>query len=213
MKGKTMNRSFQEALKNRRSRYDLSDKSPVSDERVRDIVEFAVRHVPSSYNSQSTRIMILFGDEHRRLWDIVKDELRKIVPPAAFKNTETKIDNCFRAGQGTVLFYEDLDTIEKLQKDNPLYSDRFPTWSQHTSAMHQFAVWTMLEDEGLGASLQHYNPLIDEAVSRQWNINPRWQLVAQMPFGATTSEPGSKTFLPIEDRIRVAGSNGSPKTT
>lgn len=207
MKGNIMSRSFQEALEHRRSCYSLSDNSPVSDERVREIVEFAVKHVPSSFNSQSTRIVLLLGNEHRRLWDIVKAELRKIVPQEAFKATETKIDSCFRAGQGTVLFYEDLDTVEKLQENNPLYSDRFPVWSQHTSAMHQLAVWTMLEDEGLGASLQHYNPVIDEAVSREWNISPRWQLVAQMPFGTPMSEPGIKTFLPVEDRVMVIGNN------
>ena len=44
--------------------------------------------------------------------------------------------------------------------------------AQQTSAMHQLAIWTMLEDAGFGASLQHYNPLIDEAVAKQWHINP-----------------------------------------
>ena len=37
-----------------------------------------------------------------------------------------------------------------------------------------------------GASLQHYNPLIDEAVAKQWHINPNWKLIAEMPFGTST---------------------------
>jgi len=40
----------------------------------------------------------------------------------------------------------------------------------------------MLEDAGLGASLQHYNPLIDQETAETWDINPDWKLLAQMPF-------------------------------
>jgi predicted oxidoreductase (fatty acid repression mutant protein) len=36
--------------------------------------------------------------------------------------------------------------------------------------MHQFAAWTALEAEGLGANLQHYNPLPDQKASEIWNI-------------------------------------------
>lgn len=69
--------------------------------------------------------------------------------------------------------------------------------------MHQLAIWTMLEDMGLGASLQHYNPLIDEAVRSAWSLDPEWELVAQMPFGAPAGEPGPKEFQPLEGRVLV----------
>lgn len=69
--------------------------------------------------------------------------------------------------------------------------------------MLQFAVWTLLELEGLGASLQHYNPLIDEAVKAEWNMPEGWRLIAQMPFGNPTAEPGEKDFQPIEERVKV----------
>lgn len=36
--------------------------------------------------------------------------------------------------------------------------------------MHQLVVWTALETEGLGATLQHYNPIIDDEVKNEWNI-------------------------------------------
>ena len=61
----------------------------------------------------------------------------------------------------------------------------------------------LLEDAGFGASLQHYNPLIDEAVAKQWHINPNWKLIAEMPFGTSTQEPGEKQFAPLEERILV----------
>ena len=48
------------------------------------------------------------------------------------------------------------------------------------------------------------NPLlIDEAVAKQWHINPNWKLIAEMPFGTSTQEPGEKQFAPLEERILV----------
>lgn len=200
-----MKKSFQEALVNRRSYYRLSDKSPVSDGKIVEMLHLAIRHVPSAFNSQSTRMILLLGEHHRRLWDIVKMELKKIVSPDSVKNTERKIDNGFRSGYGTVLFYEDRTAVKKLQDENPLYRDRFPIWAQQTSAMHQFAVWTMLEDMGFGASLQHYNPIIDCAVRKEWNISGTWELIAQMPFGSPAEDMLHKTFLPEQERVLVFG--------
>lgn len=198
-------RSFKEALHNRRSYYELSDKSPVSNEEIKDIIDFAVKHVPSAFNSQSTRIVLLLGKHHKRLWDIVKNALRGIVPPEAFPKTEAKIDKSFGAGYGTVLFFEDKMIVEQLQKDNPLYSNNFPMWAQQTSGMHQLAVWTMLEDVGFGASLQHYSPLIDDNVRKEWGIDKTWELVAQMPFGMPVTKAGEKKFRPIDERVMVFG--------
>ena len=194
MKEKYMKRTFAEALEHRRSYYSIGSDSPVLDEEVVHIVRTAVKNVPSAFNSQSTRIVLLLGDEHKNLWDIVKSTLKQRIPSDAFAKTEAKIDGCFAAGHGTVLYFEDTAVVKNLQEAFPSYAENFPTWSQHTSAMHQFAIWTMLEDAGLGASLQHYNPLIDEEVRRTWNLPGSWMLIAEMPFGTPTAEPGEKEF-------------------
>lgn len=198
-----MKRTFEEALEHRRSHYEIGSESTVQDEEVIHAIRTAVKHVPSAFNSQSTRIVLLLGEEHRRLWDIVKETLRGMVPAAAFPKTEAKIDGSFACGHGTVLFLEDMEVVEKLQGSFPLYRENFPVWAQHTSAMHQLAIWTMLEDLGLGASLQHYNPLIDEAVHRAWDLPDRWLLVAEMPFGIPTGDPGPKEIGDLSPRIRV----------
>lgn len=197
-----MRKSFREAIQHRRSYYAISDNSPISDHEIEDIVKFAVKHVPSAFNSQTTRVVILFGASHVKLWNIVTETLRKIVPQAAFSATETKI-NSFAAGHGSLLFFEDQDVVSSLQAQFQLYADNFPTWSEHTSAMHQFAIWTMLEDAGLGASLQHYNPLIDNEIKEEWKLPENWKLISQMPFGTPISEPGEKTFTPIAPRVLV----------
>jgi predicted oxidoreductase (fatty acid repression mutant protein) len=102
-----------------------------------------------------------------------------------------------------VLYFEDQEVVEGLQKAFPSYADNFPVWSQQTSAMHQFAIWTMLEEMGLGVNLQHYNPLIDAEVAKEWGIPATWKLIAEMPFGTPLGEAGEKQFKPIDDRMKV----------
>lgn len=196
-----MTQNIREAIKNRRTYYGISNNSSISHDEIKEIIDFAIMHVPSAFNSQSTRIVLLLGENHKKLWEITKEALRKQMPTESFGATESKIDNAFASGYGTVLFYEDLDVIEKLQKTYPVYTDNFPIWSQQTSGMHQFAIWTLLEDAGFGASIQHYNPIIDEAVSKEWNINPHWKLIAEMPFGAPAQIPGEKSFSPLRERV------------
>lgn len=96
-----------------------------------------------------------------------------------------------------------MSVVRGLQDAFPSYKDNFPTWAQHTSAMHQFAIWAMLEERGLGASLQHYNPLIDEDVRRTWELPEDWMLIAEMPFGVPTGEPGDKDFGDVDKRMKV----------
>ena len=198
-----MTKTFQEAMAHRRSYYALKNESPITDNEIIDIVHSAVKHVPSAFNRQSTRVVVLLHDKHQRVWEITKDVLREIVSAEAFGNTKNKIDSSFQSGYGTLLFYEDQRPVKALQEQFPRYADNFPIWSQHTNAMHQFAIWTMLEDAGFGVSVQHYNPLIDELVTKEFNIPAEWTLIAQMPFGAPAGEPGEKDYQPLSDRVLV----------
>ncbi len=198
-----MKRTFEEALEHRRTYYAIGSESPVYDEEIVHVIRAAVKHVPSAFNSQSTRIVLLFAEEHQKLWNIVKEVLRKRISEEQYHKTEEKIDGSFASGHGTVLFFEDQTVVKGLQESFPAYSDNFPVWSQQTSGMHQLAVWTMLEDLGLGASLQHYNPLIDEEIRYAWNLPDTWLLTAEMPFGIPTAEPGLKEMKELTERIKV----------
>ena len=198
-----MTNIFQEAIANRRSHYALKNESPITDEEIINRVRFAVKHIPAAFNSQSTRVVVLLHEKHQRLWQITKDTLQAIVPAEAFGKTKEKIERSFQSGYGTLLFYEDQRHVRKLMEQFPRYADKFPTWSEHTNAMHQFALWTMLADAGFGASLQHYNPLIDERLAKEFNIPTDWKMIAQMPFGVAAGQPDEKTFLPIDDRVLI----------
>ncbi|MDE5708031.1 MAG: nitroreductase family protein [Alistipes sp.] len=198
-----MERTCEEVFKHRRSYYDLSAESPVTDAQIERILHFALKHIPSAFNSQSTRLVLLLHEHHAALWKMVKRRLRAVVPEETFARTAEKVDRSFAAGYGTVLFYEDMSVIRSLQQRFPLYAGNFPTWSEHTSAMHQLTVWTMLENAGFGASLQHYNPLIDKDVRIQWRLPEEWRLIAQMPFGLPAAAPPEKTFEPVDARMRI----------
>lgn len=196
-----MTNSFKEAVKHRRSIYEISNHSMLSDEEIKQIVDFAVMYVPSAFNSQSTRIVLLLKENHTKLWELTKGILQQTIPGEMFKKTEEKIDRSFASGYGTVLFFEDWTVVENLQKTYPTYKDKFPVWAEQTSAMHQFVIWTLLEEAGLGASLQHYNPLIDQAVAEEWSLDPNWKLIAEMPFGAPLSQPGPKDISSLDNRV------------
>ena len=74
-----MERSFSEALKQRRTYYSITNQSPISDQEIECIVNMTVRHVPSAFNSQSTRVVLLLGESHKKLWQIVKDGAMVVV--------------------------------------------------------------------------------------------------------------------------------------
>ncbi|MBL5766354.1 nitroreductase family protein [Heyndrickxia sporothermodurans] len=192
---------FYTAIENRRSIYGISSEAVVSNERIQEVINHAVKHTPSSFNSQTARVVVLTGESHTKLWNITTETLRKIVPAENFGPTEDKM-NAFGSGYGTVLFFEDNSAIEGLQKQFPLYAENFPIWSLQSNGMLQHVIWTSLELEGFGASLQHYNPLIDDEVKKEWNIPSEWKLLAQMPFGKPTAPAGEKQFAPLEDRVK-----------
>lgn len=195
-------KDFFAAVKDRRTYYGISKASPVSDDRIKEIVRFAVKHVPSAFNSQSGRAVLLLGKSSDEFWSMVKESLRKIVPADKFAPTEEKIDG-FGSGYGTVLFFEDSGPVKNLQDQFPTYAAHFPVWSDHSSGMLQYIVWAGLESEGFGASLQHYAPVVEEDVRKKWDIPAEWRLIAQMPFGVPVAAPGDKEFLPLEDRVWI----------
>lgn len=192
------------SIKKRRTQYSLGKNVPLSKAEIEEIIKEAVKHAPSAFNSQSSRAVILFGAESDKLWNIAKETLRKIVPAEAFGATEGKL-NSFAAGVGTILFFEDQNVVKGLQEKFAAYADNFPVWSEQASGIAQFAVWTALADANIGASLQHYNPLIDNEVAATWNIPASWKLRAQMPFGANEQPFGEKAFMDDNERFKVFG--------
>lgn len=194
--------SFLNQIKQRRTIYAIGKNVSLSQAKIEEIIKEAVKQSPSSFNSQSSRAVILFGDSHVKFWTIVLETLRKIVPPEAFEGTNAKI-NSFIAGAGSVLFYEDMAVIKGLQEQFALYADNFPVWAEHSTAIAQFATWTALSEAGIGASLQHYNPIVDEEVAAVFGVPADWKLRAQLVFGSIEAPAGEKTFIDDATRFKT----------
>ena len=183
---------------NRRSVYALGKNLPVSEQEVLEIIDNAVKHSPSAFNSQTAHAVVLLGENHQKLWDITFGELEKFLSTDEAKaTTKGKIDS-FAAAYGTILFFEDHDVVKGLQEQFPSYADNFPIWSEQSTGIASFAVWNALAEAGVGANIQHYNPVIDEKVAAEWDIPANLVLRAQMPFGEKLQEAA-----PIERASRV----------
>ena len=103
------------------------------------------------------------------------------------------------------MYYTDMDVVHRFENDFALYADNFADWAEQAQGNAQFAVWTSLAENGIGANLQHYNPVIDEAVAKEWNIPSNWKLRSQLVFGSPETPAGEKEYMNDADRFRVFG--------
>lgn len=184
-----------ESIKNRRSVYQINRELPLSEEAVIALVERATELVPDAFNMKSARVVVVLGEKQDELWDAIFDAFDGKVP-------REKIDG-FKAGAGTVLYFTDESTVEKMQDEFPRYAENFPVWAAQANGMLQFTIWTALRDEGIGANLQHYNPVIDETVKALFDVPASYKLIAQMPFGGIVAEPEPKDKEDISARVLV----------
>ena len=194
--------NFLNSIKARRTIYAIGKNVTVDQTKIEETIREAVKQSPSAFNSQTSRVVTLYGESHTNFWNIVRETLRKIVPAEAFEGTNQKIDS-FSAGFGTALFYEDQDVVKGLQEQFALYADNFPVWSEHSSAIAQFATWTALSEIGIGASLQHYNPIVDAEVAETYDIPANWKLRAQLVFGSIEAPASDKPFMDDAARFKT----------
>lgn len=99
--------SFIAASKARRTIYALGKNSPVPDSTIKDLVHQAILNVPSSFNTQSTRLVLMLHEEHEKLWDTVIETFGELVKTGAVteemwkEKTLPKLQG-MKAGVGTV---------------------------------------------------------------------------------------------------------------
>lgn len=187
--------NYIEIIKKRRSYYNLSEDVDLSNEEIKYLVEDVMNTTPSHMNSQTTRIVLLFDEKSKEFWTKVNETFDN-------KIKEEKFHGFYHA-KGTALFFIDTDEIKKQEKDIPSYKEYFETWGHHSLAMLQLNLWQALRDEGIGASNQHYNPVIDSWVKDLYELPDSWELTAEMPFGKIEEEPEKKDKKPIEEILKV----------
>ena len=187
--------SMQESLEKRRSVYQLNKEHPVPAAEVTSLVERLTELVPDAFNMKSQRVVVALGTKQDELWDVIYDVF-------GGKVTREQID-MFKNAAGTVLFFIDDATVASMQEQFPRYAENFGPWSEQSNGMLQIAVWSGLRDLGIGANIQHYNPVIDEKVHELFGLPESWRLRAQMDFGGIVAEPDPKEAEDIAQRVKV----------
>lgn len=189
--------------KNRRSIYALGKNVNQPKDQINQLIKETIKNLPTAFNNQTTRAIITFGDSHDKVWDIVAKRLKSEVPTEeAYARTVSKI-NSFKAGFGTILYFTDMSVVEAFKEQAPLYADNFYDWSEQGMGIANFAVWTALAENNIGASLQHYNPLIDDQIRDAFNVPSDWRLRAEMPFGSIEEDAGDKEFMDDDQRFKT----------
>jgi len=209
-------KAFMQLLQIRRGHYQIGPDSPLPNAEITKIITHCLRHTPSMFNMQSTRVLVLYGEHHRAFWDLVAGSLPKSImemrPNVAYQHFAQVKDKIasLRSGVGTVLFFEDQDAIDATKARYPAYSAQYDTWTKQSSAIAQYAIWLAFTDlpTPLGITLQHYNPPLDEVQAR-WGVSMQWTMTGQMPFGGITGGPIEKELRPDGDLVKVFERSGS----
>lgn len=186
---------IREVLEKRRSYYNIKKELPVSEDEVLAMIREVTELVPDAFNMKSARLVVMLGDKQDQLWDSIYDVFGGAV-------AREKIAS-FKAGAGTVLYFYDSSVVEAMQQQFPMYADKFPVWANQANGMLQLSIWSGLRELGIGASLQHYNPVIDEMVRGLVHVPDSYVLLAQMPFGGIVEEPEPKAKEDIAKRVNV----------
>lgn len=192
----------QDSLTRRRSIYALGHTRIVTDFCLEDTLKDCLKNCPTPFNAQSARLVLLLNQQHTNFWKLVLQKVLAVTPLGKKDSTAQKI-NSFAAAYGTILFFEDLSVLEQLQKDFPLYQKNMHDWTFEANGMLQYMVWQALAENEIGASLQHYNELIEEDVKKMLGLPDSWKILAQMPFGSIEKTPAEKTFLLLENRFKI----------
>ena len=201
MASQQLSTQFLQAVQNRRTVYHLSNKQILPDAQIVQLVQQAVREAPSSFNVQSSRVVVLFGKQHQNYWlKSVPDALRAVSGEAAVQAAMEKLKG-FAAGSGTVLFFEDENLIKGQQEAFLAYAVNFPVWAKHASGMAQVYTWALLEAEGYGASLQHYGNITGETLKRFYQLPESYDIQCEMVFGYPETPAGEKEYMPDEERV------------
>ena len=184
-----------DSLSKRRTIYQINKQLPVSEGEILAQVRKITELVPDAFNMKSARVVVALGDKSTALWDAIYDAFEG-------KVAREKIDG-FAAGAGTILYFIDTAVVKGMQEQFAFYASNFPIWANQANGMLQISVWTALSEMGMGANLQHYDPVIDEAVRTMFGLPESWQLVAQMPFGGVVARPEEKPAEDIDARVKV----------
>lgn len=195
---------FTDLVKNRRTTYAISNQTELTHSEIVARIREVVKDVPTANNSQTTRVVVVFGEENVKLWDHIFN-IQKDVMQGAMWDMMSGVMQAAKGGVGTILFFEDNEAVEK----NIGKNERATVYKQHNDANTQYALWLALTELGLGANLQHMNigfeQGFDKSIKEMFDLPASYEMVAQMPFGSIQAKAGEKTYIDTNEQVRVIG--------
>lgn len=194
--------AFVDLVKKRRTIYALGNKSKHGKKDIENRIREVVKQVPTAFNSQTTRVVILFDEANVKFWDHIYDVQKDVLQGEIWEMMSGVIKGA-RNAIGTVLFFEDREAVKTM----PTSEDRQETYKQHNNANAQYAVWLALAEMDLGASLQHFNvgyeKGFDKGTRELFNLPESYEMIAQMPFGSIEQAPGEKEHIDPDVQVKV----------
>ena len=140
---------FKDLLTKRRSQYAIGANTDVTAADVTAALNEVIPQVPSAFNSQATRVVVVSGENNVKLWELIKNVQKDVLDEATL-NYMTPIMDGARDAVGTILFFEDRDAVES---GIPANEERRLIYKNHASANAQLTTWLTLTELGLGANL------------------------------------------------------------
>lgn len=194
--------TFVELAEKRRSVYALGTDSKYTQKDIEARIREVVKQVPTAFNSQTTRIVVLFDEASTKFWDHIYD-VQKNVLEGGMVDWMNGVVTGAKNGIGTVLFFEDRDAV----KEMPAQGAREEAYKQNNNANAQYGVWLALAEMNLGASLQHFNvgyeQGFDKATKAMFNLPASYEMIAQMPFGSIEQELSEKEHIDTDVQVKV----------
>ncbi|MGP6138610.1 MULTISPECIES: nitroreductase family protein [unclassified Jeotgalibaca] len=195
---------FTELAKSRRTQYAIGNNTELTKEEITARLRAVAKEVPTAFNSQTSRLVVVFGEDNEKLWGHILD-VQKDVLQGEMWDMMSGVMQGAKGAVGTVLFFEDLDAVAAM----PVQGARGEAYKQNNNANLQYATWLALTELGLGASLQHMNvghaEGFDKSILEMFNLPANYEMIAQMPFGSIEGEAFPKEYIADEVRVQVIG--------
>ena len=194
--------TFVDLAEKRRSIYALGTDSNYSKKDIENRIREVVKQVPSAFNSQTTRVVVLFDSANEKFWNHIYDVQQNVLEGDMWDMMSGIITGA-KNGIGTVLFFEDKEAVEGM----PAQGVRQEAYKQNNNANAQYAVWLALAEMDLGASLQHFNvgyeQGFDKGTKEMFNLPESYEMLAQMPFGSVEQQAGEKEHIDTDVQVKV----------
>lgn len=161
--------------------------APETVARLRD----AVVRTPSAFGVTPWQVVILH-EQRETFWDEVAAAFRAGLDGDRLQRYLERLEG-FRSGAGVILIYEDLAARPALHQGWGLSEQTAHDFVQQGLGMLQLAIWLVLTEDGLVASLQHWDWLIQDRLATLLDLpTERYRLVSVLPVGEP-AEPARDT--------------------